>query len=127
MFPVLIKAKREMELVETLKRQHELGRKLTERIIDLTGKDGGPAAKLEVPMRLFIHMYNAHAAREDTVLFPAFREVVGEKRYKDLGGIFEEREYKMFGKKGFEGVLAQVAELEKQMGIADLNVYTSRL
>jgi hypothetical protein len=32
----------------------------------------------------------------------------------------------MFGKAGFEGVLAEVAELEKKMGIYDLNIYTPK-
>ena len=127
LFPALQKAKREVELVDTLKNQHEVGRKLTARIIELSGKGPSSLSQLQESMQLFIHMYNAHAAREDTILFPAFKEVIGEKRYKELGDQFEEREHKMFGKEGFEGVLAQVAELEKQMGIYDLKSYTPKI
>jgi hemerythrin-like domain-containing protein len=126
LFPALEKVKREVALVETLKTQHQVGRKLTARIIDLSGKSSSLTA-LEESMRSFIYMYNAHADREDTILFPAFKEVVGPKRYKELGDEFEDREHKMFGKEGFEGVLAQVAEFEKQMGIYDLNVYTPKI
>ena len=124
LFPALLKAKREMALVETLKHQHEVGRKLTARIMDLSAKGISSMDALGDTMRSFIRMYSAHAAREDTVLFPAFKEAVGEKRYKGYGEEFEEREHKMFGKAGFEGVLAQVAELEKQLGISDLASYT---
>jgi hemerythrin-like domain-containing protein len=124
LFPVLLKAKRETDLVKTLKTQHDVGRKLTNRIIELSDKGASSSDALEKTMRSFIHMYNAHASREDTILFPAFKEVVGARRYKDFGDQFEEREHKMFGKDGFEGALARVAELEKQMGIADLSFYT---
>lgn len=123
LFPALKKAKKEVALVDILKHQHEVGRKLTTRIIALSEKSSA-VDELSDSMKSFMHMYNAHAAREDTVLFPAFKEAIGKKRYKELGEEFEEREHKMFGKEGFEGVLAQVAVLEKQMGISDLNVYT---
>lgn len=127
LFPALKKAKREVDLVDTLLNQHEVGRKLTARIIDLTDKGPSSLNQLKEALHAFIHMYSAHAAREDTILFPAFKEVVGEKRYKELGDEFEEREHKMFGKDGFEGVLAHVADLEKQMGIYDLKSYTPRI
>jgi hemerythrin-like domain-containing protein len=127
LFPVLKKAKREVELIDTLLNQHDVGRKLTARILDLTDKGASSLNQLKETLHSFVHMYNAHAAREDTILFPAFKEVVGEKRYKELGEVFEEREHKMFGKEGFEGVLAHVADLEKQMGIYDLKVYTPKI
>ena len=126
LFPALVKAKREVALVETLKTQHEVGRRITARIIDLSIKGPSSLPALEEYLRSFIRMYNAHAAREDTILFPAFKEVVGEKRYKAYGDEFEDREHKMFGKEGFEGVLAQVTELEKKMSIYDLNTYTPK-
>lgn len=124
-FPILKKAGREVELVDTLLQQHLVGRKLTDRILELSQKPGADPS-LFTRMQEFIHMYHAHAAREDTVLFPAFREVAGEKRYKELGDQFEEREEKLFGKKGFESQLAEVAALEKQMGIYDLKRYTPK-
>ena len=127
LFPALKKAKREVELVDTLFDQHKVGRKLTARIIELSDKGSGSLIPLQDSMRMFIRMYNAHASREDTILFPAFKEVIGEKKYKDLGDQFEEREHKMFGKEGFEGELAKVAGFEKDMGIGDLKVYTPKV
>jgi hypothetical protein len=56
-----------------------------------------------------LRMYRPHAAREDTMPFPAFREVVGGKGYRELGKGFDDREHKLFGKEGFESVIRDVA------------------
>jgi len=71
----------------------------------------------------FVRMYRPHAAREDTVLFPEFKELVGEKEYNELGDKFEEREVRLFGKSGFEGVVDKIASLEKKLGIYDLSQF----
>ncbi|MGZ3695468.1 MAG: hemerythrin domain-containing protein, partial [Bdellovibrionota bacterium] len=126
LFTRLLKANREVELVVTLKVQHEAGRKITTRIISLAEKAGSDRSELIAAMKSFTFMYRPHAAREDTILFPAFKEVVGKKEYQELGDQFEEREHKLFGKDGFEGVLAKVAGLEKQIGIYDLSFYTPK-
>lgn len=126
LFPLLRKANREVELVSTLEDQHKAGRRTTNRIIGLAGKAGNGHRELVVSMKAFIFMYRPHAAREDTILFPAFKEVVGKKVYQELGDQFEEREHKLFGKDGFEGVLAKVAGLEKQIGIYELSHYTPK-
>jgi hemerythrin-like domain-containing protein len=75
-------------------------------------------------MRAFERMYRPHAAREDTVVFPAFRDVIGGKGYHELGEQFEEEEHKRFGEHGFENVVAEVARLEAALGIADLARFT---
>ena len=36
-------------------------------------------------LRSFIRMYNPHEAREDTVLFPAFRKIVAAHEHGALG------------------------------------------
>ena len=117
-FPALQNAGRESELVTTLLRQHERGRQLTDDIVRESAKR--PAAALAERLRSFVSMYRPHAAREDTVVFPAFREVVGRKGYRDLGEKFEDREHELFGKKGFEGFVRAVADCERAYGIYDL-------
>ncbi len=77
-------------------------------------------------MSLFARMYEPHAAREDTVLFPAFKKLVTPKEYDDLGDEFEKTEQDLFGKDGFEKNVAEVAALEKQMGTYDLAQFTPR-
>jgi hemerythrin-like domain-containing protein len=115
-FPRLQSARRELELVRVLLRQHRRGRELTAEIARGTG-----SAR---PLRAFARMYRPHAAREDTVLFPAFRDVVGRAAYRELGEQFEEQERRRFGEHGFAEVVAEVTDLERTLGIHDLERFT---
>lgn len=115
-------------LVATLRTQHGRGRVLTDRILGIARAGGVDAVAAGSPLRAavqaFIRMYRPHAAREDTVLFPAFRELVPEKDYDALGERFEEREHALFGHDGFATIVAEVAALETTLGIEDLNRFT---
>jgi len=62
-------------------------------------------------------MYRPHEAREDTVLFPAFRKLVSKHEYDSLGEDFESNEPRLFGSDGFETMVNKVAEIEKSLGI----------
>jgi hemerythrin-like domain-containing protein len=121
-FPRLEGAGREVRLVATLKRQHERGREATDAILR-TAADKGQHGLAEL-LRGFVRMYRPHAAREDTVLFPAFRAVVGRQAYAALGEKFEEDERKQLGERGFERAVEQVAALEARLGIDDLDQFT---
>lgn len=128
LFPRFEKAGKLVDLVKTLKEQHEAGRRLTEYI----KRSAVPAALKEAPKRkeladtlhLFLRMYRPHAAREDTILFPALRKIVSAKEFDALGEEFEEKEENLFGEGGFGKVVAQVAELEKGLGIYELALFT---
>jgi hemerythrin-like domain-containing protein len=122
-FPRLEAARQEVELVSVLRRQHQRGRELTEEIARLsTGRAEAP--DLSPALLRFERMYRPHAAHEDTVLFPAFRRVVGRSAYRELGEQFEEREHERFGERGFEGTVTEVARLEAALNIADLAAFT---
>ena len=58
------------------------------------------------------------------MLFPAFRSLVSPHEFAALGKEFEDREHKLFGGDGFEKIVSQVAELEKELGIHDLATFT---
>jgi len=75
----------------------------------------------------FNTMYRPHEAREDTVLFPAFRKIVSKHEYDSLGEEFEKNEHKLFGEDGFETMVNKVAEIEKKLGIHDLAQFTPAL
>jgi hemerythrin-like domain-containing protein len=75
-------------------------------------------------MASFTRMYRPHAAREDTVLYPAFRSVISPKEFMALGATFENKEERLFGENGFEKIVGQVADLEKQLGIYQLTQFT---
>ena len=72
-------------------------------------------------------MYRPHAAREDTVLFPAFKKLLSAKQLDELGDKFEEEENRRFGDKGFEKTVEKVAAIEKELGIYDLAQFTPKL
>jgi len=72
-------------------------------------------------------MYRPHEAREDTVLFPAFRSIVSPHEYDALGEEFEDREHTLFGEEGFEKIVAEVAALEKALGIYELSRFTPKI
>ena len=80
--------------------------------------------KLADALRDFLRMYRPHEAREDTVVFPAFRSVVSPHEYDALGEDFEKKEDELFGDEGFFKIVDQVAELEKKLGIYDLSQFT---
>jgi hemerythrin-like domain-containing protein len=117
-FPKLRAAGKQTELVAVLLRQHQRGRELSADILRRSASVGG--IELARSLRSFSAMYRPHAAREDTVLFPAFREVLGNHAYRELGEKFEDNEHARFGEHGFENTVAEVARLEAALGIADL-------
>lgn len=126
-FPIIRKAG-DGALVDTLVAQHARGRDITGYILDRTraGKIAtGDGAALSKALTAFARMYEAHAAREDTVIFPAFKKAVGAKGYDELGEQFEEIERKEFGGDGFDMALDQVTAIEGRLGLADLARFTA--
>ncbi len=80
--------------------------------------------KLSDALRLFVRMYEPHEAREDTVLFPAFRKIVSPNEYAPRGEDFEKREHELFGEDGFDKNVDEVARIEKVLGIYELAQFT---
>jgi len=70
-------------------------------------------------------MYEPHTAREDTIVFPAFKKAVGPKGYDELGDRSEDIERKEFGGGAFEMAVAKVGDLERRLGTADLAAFTA--
>lgn len=131
LFPRFRKANRLADLVDTLNQQHQKGRILTDRTLQLaagsTLKDAGQRGRLRDTLYQFVRMYEPHEAREDTVLFPAFRKIVSKHEYDALGEEFEKKENQLFHGDGFEKNVDAVARLEKDLGIYDLNQFTPKV
>lgn len=127
LFPRFEKAGKLTDLTAILRQQHQVGRTLTDQIVALAKAPLADAdrAKLATLVRRFNHMYRPHAAREDTVLFPELRGLVGAKEYKELGEQFEDKEKQMLGDHGFEHAVADVAKLEQAFGVDDLAKLTA--
>jgi hemerythrin-like domain-containing protein len=130
LFPHFEKAGKLVELVRILKEQHKAGRRVTTSIQGLATRASLASDTnrkvLAQYLRQFIRMYEPHAAREDTVLFPAFRSVITPKQYDAYSDLFEDKEHQLFGPNGFEDIVGQVAELEKALGILELSQFTPR-
>jgi hemerythrin-like domain-containing protein len=128
-FPIVRKARGESgALVDTLLAQHARGRAITAFILDRT-KGGsiatGDGPRLARAMTTFARMYEAHTAREDTIVFPALKKAIGHKTYDELGERFEEIEKREFGGDGFDMALDKVQGIERRLGLADLAAFTA--
>jgi len=128
LFPRFKKADKLVDLVDVLLQQHQAGRRLTDITMHLATsqalKNEDDRRKLADSMRQFIRVYNPHEAREDTVLFPAFRGIVSAHEFDSLGEDFEKKEDELFGEDGFFKVVDRVAEIEKKLGIYELAQFT---
>ena len=128
LFPRFEKANRLVDLVKVLRTQHQAGRRVTDitlRFANLQSlRNESERVQLIASMQQFIRMYNPHEAREDTVLFPAFRKIVSPQEFDALGEDFEKKEDELFGEDGFEKVVDKVAGIEKRLGIYDLAQFT---
>jgi len=131
LFPRFEKANQLVDLVKVLRTQHQAGRRVTDitmRFANLQSlKNDSERAQLIASMQQFIRMYNPHEAREDTVLFPAFRKIVSPHEFDSLGEDFEKKEDELFGEDGFEKVVDKVAGIEKHLGIYDLAQFTPKI
>lgn len=129
-FPRFEKANQLVDLVHTLKDQHDAGRKLTDYILSHANeralRDEEQRYLLSHYLRLYIRMFRPHEAREDTVLFPAFRKLLSTEEYEKLGIMFEEKEHELFGEDGFDKTVNLIAEMEKQLGIYNLSQFTPK-
>ena len=124
LFPRFEQAGKMIELTVALRAQHAMGRRITERLMASAKSKNKDHAAMAESLEQFVRMYRPHEAREDTVLFPAFHQIVSPHEYDALGEEFEGMERKTFGGDGFEMAVSKVADLEKKLGIYDLNQFT---
>lgn len=127
LFPRFKKANQLTDLVDILLQQHQAGRRVTAEIMQISGRINRTDAENDRLIHLllsFTTMYNPHEAREDTVLFPAFRKLVSQHEYDSLGEDFEKNEHTLFGEDGFDMMVDKVANIEKSLGIYDLSQFT---
>lgn len=127
-FPEFQKDLQYTQLINTLLQQHSAARCLTVKILQLLTLSytiGTPQyVQLMQLLMLYIRMYEPHSAREDTVIFPAFHNLVSEETFMQLGEKFEEIEEQKFGANGFQSIVQQVAQIEQALGIYSLDQFT---
>jgi hemerythrin-like domain-containing protein len=130
-FPRLIKARRVTGTVTTLLVQHARGRVITQFLLSEATARGvaspGTRAQLAAAMQAFDRMYQPHEAREDTVIFPAFRQIVPAGELADLGQHFADLEHQQFGTNEFTAMVGRVTSIEQNLGIYDLAQFTPQV
>ena len=112
---------------DVLTAQHQRGREITDYILAVTSASKISAAHAEPlagVLESFVLMYENHAAREDTIVFPAWKTNFSNKQLDELGDEFEDIEKKMFGKDGFEDAEHKISQIEATLGFADLAQFT---
>jgi hemerythrin-like domain-containing protein len=128
LFPRFRKAGKLVPLVDTLLRQHQAGRRITDHVLATAAslKTQDDRNRLATDLEAFNRMYAPHEAREDTVLFPELHKIVSPHEYDAMGEQFESIERKTFGGDGFDIYVDKVTALEKQLGIYDLEQFTPK-
>ncbi len=108
--------------------QHNRGREITNYIIDSTREakfDATSGKALAGILDSMVRMYTPHAAREDTVIFPAWKQMIASGQMDEMSEKFEEIEHQMLGEHGFENAVRQISEIENELGIANLSQFTA--
>src|SRR5215471_7718646 len=116
------------EYPDILISQHARGREITEYILAVTkgAKLGAAnAEQLAVAMESLVRMYRAHASREDTVVFPAWKQTLNASELDEMNDKFEDIEHEQFGEDGFEDAVKQIGDIEEELGLADLSRFTA--
>lgn len=114
--------------VDVLLVQHARGREITDYLLEIAKADKIPSNQIEQvakAMESFARMYDHHAAIEDTVIFPAWKSVVGENQLDEMAAKFEEIEAQEFGGDGFESAVSRMDEIEKSLGMGSLDMFTA--
>jgi hemerythrin-like domain-containing protein len=107
--------------------QHQRGREITDYVLAVTqgGKLTNNAEELARVLDSFVLMYRHHAAREDTIIFPAWKKTLSADKLHDMSEKFEDIEHRQFGEDGFEDAVRQISEIENIIGLADIAQFTA--
>jgi hemerythrin-like domain-containing protein len=128
-FPAVKKAGGEAAgYADVLVAQHDRGREINEYIVAVTrGAKLGAANTDELAKALeaFVLMYQHHAAREDTVIFPAWKQTMTGDQLDEIGDKFEDIEREQFGGDGYETAVKQIAAIEGSLGLTDISQFTA--
>jgi hemerythrin-like domain-containing protein len=127
-FPAVKKAGGEAGmLADILITQHQRGREITDYILAVTqgAKVSGNADQLARAFDSMVRMYRAHAAREDTHIFPAWKKTLSAVQLDEMSEKFEDIEHEQFGEDGFDDAVQQIGEIESALGLADLAQFTA--
>jgi len=115
-------------LIDTLLQQHQRGREIN--LFLIASCKGGAIADARRPdvaaaLESFARMYEAHTAREDTILFQAWRKSLSGHQLKEASEQFEDIEKAQFKGDGFDLAVDRIARIEQRLGLTDLGRFTA--
>jgi hemerythrin-like domain-containing protein len=114
--------------VDTLVDQHNRGREITAYILSVASKGRIGAAdvvSLASAFGAFELMYANHTAREDTIVFPAWKNALSDHELDEMGEKFEDIEKQTFGKDGFDDAVQKIDHIEQGLGFSALGQFTA--
>jgi hemerythrin-like domain-containing protein len=133
-FPTLLAAGELRSTIVTLLLQHGRGREVTGLILATAAGAtagaasgivrGATAARLTSAIDMFVKMYEPHEAREDTVIYPAYRALLTTAEIAELSDRFASLQAEQFGAGAFTEMVNRVAAIEQALGIYDLTQFT---
>jgi hemerythrin-like domain-containing protein len=114
-------------VIDTLLAQHNRGRQITSYILSVTAKGigSGDVAPLSSAFNSFELMYANHTAREDTIVFPAWKRALSDREIDEMGDKFEDIEKQEFGGDGFDYAVRKIGQIEQALGLNDLAKFTA--
>jgi hemerythrin-like domain-containing protein len=127
-FPAVMKVGGEAATYpDILVAQHNRGREITDYVMSVTqgAKLGTNAEALAKSLEAFVMMYRNHAAREDTIIFPAWKKTMMGKQLDEMSEKFEDIEHEQFGEDGFDDAVKQISSIESSLGLADISQFTA--
>ena len=106
--------------------QHNRGREITDYIVAVTqgAQLGNNAEPLAKALEEFVLMYRNHAAREDTIIFPAWKLTLTAVQLDEMNEKFEDIEHEQFGEDGFDDAVKQISAIEASLGLSDIAQFT---
>ncbi len=129
-FPMLLKQPAPLSgYPAVLTAQHRKGREVTDYVQNLTQHGSipsGSAHPLADTLDAFTWMYSNHAAREDTMVYIAWKKLLSEDQLRELTHTFETIEQRHLGDDGFEHAVRKISDIETGLGLADLAHFTLR-
>jgi hemerythrin-like domain-containing protein len=113
--------------VDLLIAQHNRGREITDTILAASaqGRLAAVAGPLSEALGAFVWMYENHSAREDTIVYPAWKSALSGSQYDEMTDRFERLEREIFGEDGFRDAAERIGRIEEAFGMADPAHFTA--
>jgi hemerythrin-like domain-containing protein len=127
-FPYVKKIPLADSYLDVLMVQHQRGRDITDYIAEAAGGAriaSSNARPLAHALTGFVRMYEHHAAREDTIIFPAWKTNFTDRQLDEIAQQFEHIERVMFGHDGFADAEKTIAGVEAAYGLAEIGQFTA--